>query len=240
MTKGRLKAVLDMTPACKTAADIGCDHGKLAVALIESGKAKHVIATDISAASLHKAQLLACAYPKGRIECRLGDGLMPLQTGEADTVIMAGWGGRNMAKALIAGKDRLTRHTQLILQPMSEVYELRRDLSAHGFRILDESIVREDRRCYEIIRLALGDAGAYTLQQLRFGPVLLQNRSKLLYERLQKETEQKKARRDMLLQKETCNAQSRAKELNDEIEELIQVIYMLKNGRQEDEDGRNM
>jgi tRNA (adenine22-N1)-methyltransferase len=230
MTKGRLKAVLDMTPACKTAADIGCDHGKLAAALIESGKTERVIATDISAASLHKAQLLSRGYANGRIECRLGDGLMPLQKGEADAVIMAGWGGRNMTKALIAGKDRLRQDTQVVLQPMSEVYELRRDLSAHGFRILDEEVVREDRRYYEIIRLSLGNAATYTLQELRFGPVLLQNRSKLLCERLQKEWAQKQARREALLQRKTRNAQLHAKELSDEIEELIQVIHMLKNG----------
>ncbi|MEL7603832.1 MAG: SAM-dependent methyltransferase [Bacillota bacterium] len=32
----RLSAIADMVPECGTVADIGCDHGKLAVALVQS------------------------------------------------------------------------------------------------------------------------------------------------------------------------------------------------------------
>ena len=42
----RLSAALDMLNGCQTAADVGCDHGKLTAALLQRGCCKNVIATD--------------------------------------------------------------------------------------------------------------------------------------------------------------------------------------------------
>ena len=54
-------------------ADIGCDHGKLAVASLLEGKCSKVIAGDISAESLKKAVKLAKEYGlEEKIDCKHG------------------------------------------------------------------------------------------------------------------------------------------------------------------------
>ena len=50
----RLSRALDMLRGSQTVADIGSDHGRLAVALLQPGAAERVIACDISAPSLEK------------------------------------------------------------------------------------------------------------------------------------------------------------------------------------------
>lgn len=54
----RLSRALDMLRGSQTVADIGSDHGRLAVALLQQGAAERVIACDISAPSLEKARAL--------------------------------------------------------------------------------------------------------------------------------------------------------------------------------------
>ena len=43
----RLHTIFDMVQPCGVAADIGCDHGLLPIALIQSGKCEHVYACDV-------------------------------------------------------------------------------------------------------------------------------------------------------------------------------------------------
>lgn len=52
----RLQTALDLLPACHIAADIGCDHGIAAEALLCQHKCQRVLACDISAPSLAKAR----------------------------------------------------------------------------------------------------------------------------------------------------------------------------------------
>ena len=54
----RLSRALDMLRGSQTVADIGSDHGRLAVALLQQGAAERVIACDICAPSLEKARAL--------------------------------------------------------------------------------------------------------------------------------------------------------------------------------------
>ena len=51
----RLQVIADRVEKNKTMADIGTDHGFLPIYLIQSGKCRKVIATDISMLSLSKA-----------------------------------------------------------------------------------------------------------------------------------------------------------------------------------------
>lgn len=46
----------ELVPECEVFADIGCDHGILSEYIISSGKAKKVLASDISENSLAKAK----------------------------------------------------------------------------------------------------------------------------------------------------------------------------------------
>lgn len=54
----RLTAIANLVDYGKVA-DVGCDHGKLGYYLVSTDRASEVIATDISAPSLAKAEELA-------------------------------------------------------------------------------------------------------------------------------------------------------------------------------------
>ena len=90
----RLEAVFDIVPNAESIADIGTDHGYLAVELIVRGKAKYVIAGDVHKGPLESAK----SYVESRglsnvIDCRLGDGLQVTKKGELNGAICCGMGG---------------------------------------------------------------------------------------------------------------------------------------------------
>ena len=67
------------------AADIGCDHGKLAVELIKQGKANVVIASDISEKSLQKAVINSRLNGyEDQIICIAADGLNAISSFNVD------------------------------------------------------------------------------------------------------------------------------------------------------------
>ncbi len=51
----RLQAIHDLVDKDSVVADIGCDHGLLCIALLESGTAKKAYACDIAASPLKRA-----------------------------------------------------------------------------------------------------------------------------------------------------------------------------------------
>ena len=54
----RLAAALELLNGSETVADVGCDHGKLAAALLQRGVCSRVVASDISEPSLQKGSEL--------------------------------------------------------------------------------------------------------------------------------------------------------------------------------------
>ncbi len=147
----RLKAVLELIGTHDTAADIGCDHGKLALALLQSGYARRVIASDVSPSSVDKAQRLAEAHAlEARMQVRLGDGLNVLKKGEAGAVVLAGMGGTLMARLLEKCETPMQGAKLGVFQPMRAYADIRRYLFEHGYPILGERVVLDDGRLYQI------------------------------------------------------------------------------------------
>lgn len=149
----RLQAIADLVTKSSAVADIGTDHGYIPIYLIKNNIAEKVIAADISDGSLNKARELVSKYDlKDCIECRLGNGLDVLSPGEADTIIIAGMGGKLISQIL---KDQIQiakSAESLILQPMNGQGELRKWLILNGFEIIDEDLVKEGNKFYEIIK----------------------------------------------------------------------------------------
>ncbi len=119
-------ALLNALPENAVVADIGCDHGRLACALLQRNETWRCIASDVSAPSLEKARRLS-AYigGEGRIDIRLGDGLTVLCRGEADAVVLCGMGGERIVELLDAADSPLMGARLAVMQPMRGVEELR-------------------------------------------------------------------------------------------------------------------
>ena len=86
----RFERIAQMVPPCQTAADIGCDHGKLSALLLQRKRCEKVIAADVSAFSVEKTKKLAEKLHLSQvIEVRQGSGFSVLGEWEAQAAVLA-------------------------------------------------------------------------------------------------------------------------------------------------------
>lgn len=148
----RLLAAIRLVQPGRAAADIGCDHGKLAVYLALAGISPKVVAVDNRPMPLAKAKALARQTGcEDRVDCRLGDGLAALQPGEAQEIIIAGMSGETMANILSAAKWVEDSTLHFVFVPATRAGHLRRWLAERGFAIDREEPVEEKGRYYTAI-----------------------------------------------------------------------------------------
>ena len=97
-----------------------------------------------------------------QIKTRLSDGMAALQSGEADTILIAGMGGGLVMKILSEGAEKLTGQEELILQPQSEITLVREFLRMRNFQILDEDMILEDGKYYPMMKVIKQKAAEQT------------------------------------------------------------------------------
>ena len=148
----RLLKIASLVDEGKKVADIGTDHGYIPVYLLNKGIVPFAILADINKGPLENA-LKEVRHNKlsDKTDLRLGSGIEVLNKGEVDEIIIAGMGGILISELLEAKKEVSHFVDKLILQPMQAQEELRKYLLNNGYEILDEVLVKEDFRVYEII-----------------------------------------------------------------------------------------
>ncbi len=136
----------------KVVADIGCDHGKLAIHLAKEGKNPRIIGADLRPEPLARAAgNLKKAGCEEKVELRLGDGLTVLAPGEAQDIILAGMGAQTIIQLLEAAPWVMDPEIRLILVPATKHTLLRLWLARQGF-VLDWDIpVRAAGRLYAVM-----------------------------------------------------------------------------------------
>ena len=150
----RMKHVLMLVSPHAAVADVGCDHGYMAIELIRSGKAKRVIAMDINKGPLARAKANLAAYGLCNvIETRRSDGMEALGIGEVQGVICAGMGGKTICGILERSRELVQKLEELVLQPQSELHIVRRYLRENGWMITAEDMVSEDGKFYPMMRV---------------------------------------------------------------------------------------
>lgn len=153
----RLQMIADLVEKNSIVADIGTDHGYIPGFLIQKGFSKYVIATDISQGSLNKAiDFIHELKFTDKIKARLGNGLEVIKPYEVDTVIIAGMGGLLIRDILEQDKNLTRTFNNFIFQPMIAAKELRQYLNQNNFKIIDEQLLYEDGKYYEIIKAKIG------------------------------------------------------------------------------------
>nr|MCR5033112.1 class I SAM-dependent methyltransferase [Lachnospiraceae bacterium] len=102
-----------------------------------------------------------------------------VEKGEADAVVIAGMGGKLIMQILEASMDKVCALQELILQPQSELEFVRAFLREKNLHILQENMVEEDGKYYQILKVSpLTAVHNQTLPLSRetqdlFGPCLL-------------------------------------------------------------------
>ena len=176
----RFERIAQMVPPCQTAADIGCDHGKLSALLLQRKRCEKVIAVDVSAFSVEKTKKLAEKLHLSQvIEVRQGSGFSVLGEWEAQAAVLAGLGGELIAQLIETEKEKAAA-LRLVMQPMQQGEKLRRYLRENGWSIVREEMVEEGGRIHEML---LAERGAYPSRPHEVSEALWDEMGPLLWER---------------------------------------------------------
>ena len=164
-------------------ADIGCDHGYLSLHLLLNGIAASVIAADINEMPLQSAMRNAEKYGvQDKVRFCLSDGVRAIPR-DFDTLVCAGMGADTMISILEAAPWLRSDQYRLILQCQSKTPMLRRYLSEHGWRITEESVVRDGRFLYTVMEVLWQPAyPRLRVGEWYFPPALLENPARELPE----------------------------------------------------------
>ncbi len=145
----RLKKIAELVDFGATVIDVGTDHGYVPNFLCEKKISRDIIATDISKNSLEKSIELTKKMGNEKfIRNILANGIVKKNR---DNIIIAGLGGIQIAEIILNSIEISKSAKKLILQPMQKTNILRRELNNMGFEIIDEEIIFEDDRYFEII-----------------------------------------------------------------------------------------
>lgn len=254
----RLKGLAVMVSVGNRVCDVGCDHAFVPIYLINQGISPYVLAMDVKKGPIESAKEHIREYGlEAYIETRLSDGLTGYKTGEADSLICAGMGGRLMMSILDRDKTKTASFKELILQPQSEIEQFRYFLRSNGYLIVEENMIEEGGKFYPIIKavnergscetLTIGDSlrGSWKWklgdaltdswrQQMedRYGPFLIRNNNPVLVRYLKWETG---IYEEVLLQLETQDmSKEKIRERYDEVrvklDDCMKVLEVISQG----------
>ncbi len=177
----RLAVLAEFVPQGARVADIGTDHGYLPIELIQKNIAISVVAGDIHKGPYQAAKdNVESLGLEEKISVRFGDGLSVLSPGEVDTVVIAGMGGSTMIEILKSEPKVTGSLTRLILQPMIAAGTLRSWLVSNNWCIVDEALVQDEGRLYEVIVAKQGESPEFEPIMYEIGMVLWEKKPPLL------------------------------------------------------------
>lgn len=141
------------------AIDVGCDHAKLAIYLVQSGICESVLACDVNEGPVNRAKenITRRKFRNEALENYItvikNDGLQNLENEDCNRIFILGMGGDLISDIL--EKAYFVKNTDkkiaFILQAMTSEEDLRKYLAENGFNILKEKLVEDKGRVYSII-----------------------------------------------------------------------------------------
>ncbi|KGR78520.1 tRNA (adenine(22)-N(1))-methyltransferase [Ureibacillus manganicus] len=184
----RLETVASFVPTGAVIADIGSDHAYLPCYLINNKIAKKAIAGEVVKGPFESA--VRQVREEGlihKISVRLADGLEAIEDGDkVDTITIAGMGGPLIVSILEKQPEALKNVTRLILQPNIHAKVIREWAMKNNWALLDEVILEEDAKIYEILVLQRGEMNL-TEQELLLGKHLMNEKSDVFIKKWQRE-----------------------------------------------------
>ncbi len=134
-----------------TVADIGTDHAQLPIWLVQNGHPR-ALASDINEGPCQRARVNIYEWGlHGKIKVRCCAGLDGIEEFSPDNIVIAGMGGEMITSILEASGYPQKSRCRLVLAPQSMQDVLRRYLCENGFSILDETVVFDGGKYYQIL-----------------------------------------------------------------------------------------
>ncbi|TKD70156.1 tRNA (adenine(22)-N(1))-methyltransferase [Pseudalkalibacillus hwajinpoensis] len=192
----RLKLVANYVPVGSRVADIGSDHAYLPCYLMNHNRITGAVAGEVNEGPYQSAvsQVKRSGF-SNQIAVRKGNGLEVLSPGEVDVITIAGMGGQLIRDILLGGLEKLEGVKRLILQPNVAAHLLRERLSDLNWELVEESIIEEDDKIYEILVFDAGNGkkpyegfdGKELQKQLLAGPILMKEKNDAFMKKWQNE-----------------------------------------------------
>ena len=180
----RLKIIFDMVPK-SVVADLGSDHGKLMIALVEAGIVNKGYAVENKEGPFERLRSNLIRYHvNDKVIPLFSDGIKDIAR-DVETIVIAGMGGTNIVSILKAHPEKLVRVQTIIIDAHTAVPLARKEICQMGYAIADEKIVKEDDIFYEIIKFIKADKAIISDEDLEFGPILRQEKSATFKEKYQ-------------------------------------------------------
>ena len=214
----RLNKIFNDLPCCDIFCDISCDHGYIAYAMVNSGKCKKAIFSDISQKCLQKAnKLLAPFVSTGKAAGFVSDGFDKIDY--CDLALIAGIGGEEIC-AIIKKAKFLPQ--KILVQPMKNSCKVRELALEKGYNIVKDYTFYADREFYDLIYLEKNQTAVkqvLTEEQILFGVTNLQILHKDFLAKLSAE----RKRVEKYLSSKSLSEHSR-KQLNQRLERLKKYV----------------
>lgn len=187
----RLASVAAFVEQGATLADIGSDHAYLPCHLVKVGRITKAIAGEVVKGPFESA--VKNVRKKGLAEeiiVRLANGLDAIHDEDGvDTISIAGMGGPLIASILNDGREKLQNVKRIITQPNIHASSIREWALQNDWKIIDEQILKEDHKIYEIIVLEKGQAD-YNELEIMVGPFLFKQKSEVFIEKWKRESDE--------------------------------------------------
>lgn len=189
----RLTRVAEHVPQGAVVADIGSDHAYLPCYLVLNGVVDKAVAGEVVKGPYESAQQQV--RQEGlteQIQVRLASGLEAIHVEDRITAVtIAGMGGPLICSILEQGKEKLAEVERLILQPNVHAKSIRDWAAANNWTIIEEEIIKENEKIYEILVLEkTASPVLWTPQQLLMGPELLKDQTPIFREKWTRESDQ--------------------------------------------------
>lgn len=164
----RLEACLKYTEGFVKLADIGTDHAMLPIVAVQRGNVVSALAIDNKFGPFLAARTNIIKYNvTDKVKVLLGDGLEKIDD-ETDVVVISGMGGELIVTILTSFSLRNVK--RFILQSNNNVPLIRQLLSDIGFYIVDELVLEDQKKLYEVLVIEKGHQQLTPLE-IEFGPI---------------------------------------------------------------------
>jgi len=174
----RLKRITDFIPSDSYILDVGCDHALLDIYLALNRKNVKLIASDINENPLKKAQENIRKYNlEDKITLVKADGVSKIND-EVDTVVIAGMGTSTINDIINNDLKKLKNVKKIILSSHTSSFELRVNMNKKGFKIIDEAVVFDKGKYYEIIVYSNGYEKLSKLD-MKYGPIISKRKDEI-------------------------------------------------------------
>lgn len=174
----RLKRITDFIPSDSYILDVGCDHALLDIYLALNRNNVKLIASDINENPLKIAKENIKKYNlEDEITLEKADGISKIND-EVDTVVIAGMGTSTINDIINNDLKKLKNVKKIIISSHTSSFELRENMNKKGFKIIDEAVVFDKGKYYEIIVYSNGYEKLSKLD-MKYGPIISKRKDEI-------------------------------------------------------------